>query len=213
MFIMEIFYNIKEPSFIEFVAEFDIAFQNIELFVFRSFADEDILGDQELAESSFDIPSAIESKALRHTSIYLTTPGRYSVFVVDKKLPKFMRLMNDFEDENPCAILKISHSIQQVSINKLIESSLLFLSVWPRRIDINDPFMVRPDRNFMVTVYPNSLNLDAQEPPKVKFSVLNVDTSEKMYTIEPDRTTVIFPSRSLQTSSKAKKFIKEVEIN
>ena len=124
-----------------------------------------------------------------------------------------MRLMSEFEDENPCAILKISHSIQKFSVRKLTDSSLLFLSIWPRRIEINDPYIVRPDRNFMVTVYPNSLNLDDQNPPKIKLSALNVDTGNKMYTVEPDRTTVIFPTRSLQKKSKAKKFIKEIEIN
>ena len=133
VFYIEIVYDISSPAFIEVVCEFDISIQNVDMYIFKDFNDDVTLEDQELASSSLEIPSMIESIVSRHTSIYLSQPGKYSVFIIDKKLPMMLKHLSAFEGEEPCALLKISHSIQPFSPTRLMESSIGILSVWPRR--------------------------------------------------------------------------------
>lgn len=111
-------------------------------------------------------------------------------------------------------MLKISHSIQKFSSDKLVDSSLLFLSVYPRRIGLDLPsfYQVQSERSFVVTVYPNSLDIDPLNPPKIQFSIVDVKNGKKLYKLEPDRTNVVTPSRTVQTTSGLEKFIKEIKI-
>ena len=159
VFYIEIVYEISQPAYIDFAVEFDIALQNVDLFIFQDFKDELTLEDQELAGSTLDIPSLLESTVSRHTSIYLMKPGKYSIFVVDKKLPSIFKQMVAFESETPCASLMISHSIQPFSMEPLVVSSIGFLSVWPRRLEVGDPFFVNSKRNLEVTIFPNTIKL------------------------------------------------------
>lgn len=209
---IEVIYQITSPTFIEFICEFDISIQNVELYVLQDFSDEDSIEDQELAESFLEIPSPIESTAMRKTSIYLSKPGKYSVFLIDKKLPQIFNLMKEFPSEKPCATLKISHSIQKFSVDKIVESSLQFLSAWPRRLDINDPFFVNSDRNLVITLYPNSLDVDKNLTSMIKFSVIDLDNTKKIYNIEPDKVVVTYPTRRVESKNGLDKFVKEIKI-
>lgn len=159
VFYIEIVYEVSQPAYIDFAVEFDIALQNVDLFIFQDFKDELTLEDQELAGSTLDIPSLLESTVSRHTSIYLMKPGKYSIFVVDKKLPSIFKHMSAFESETPCVTLMISHSIQPFSMEPLVESSIGFLSAWPRRLELGDPFFVSSKRNLEVTIFPNTIKL------------------------------------------------------
>lgn len=71
------------------------------MYIFKDFNDEETFEDQELAGSTLDIPSMAESIVSRHTSIYLSQPGKYSVFIIDKKLPMMFRHLSKFEGEEP----------------------------------------------------------------------------------------------------------------
>ena len=212
VFYIEVVYEIKSPSFIEVVVEYDITLQNVDLYVFREFNDKIPLEDQELASSTLEIPNMIESTISRHTSIYLSTPGKYSVFIIDKRLPMMFKHLNQFDEESPCALLKISHSIQPFSPMKLQKDSLGFVSSWPRRIDLTDPFFIQPGRNFEVDLFPNSLEVSQSDKISVKFAVIDMATNKKLYNIDPDRISVAIPSRKVSKTDGSQKFFKEVRV-
>lgn len=194
VFYIEIKYQIKEPSFIEFSVEYDLSMQNVDIFIFQDFDDEITLEDQQLVDSTIDIPSMQESTASRHARVYLSKAGEYSVFIVDKKLPTIYRQMTVYGQE-PCSKLKISHSIQPFSLEPLVDQSVSFLSVWPRRLELGDPFFVNTRRNLEVIVYPNTLKLNRKKPPQVKFAVIDLNTNKRLYVIEPDKVTIVVPMR------------------
>ena len=192
-FNVEFVYEITKPSFIDFVVEYDISVQNIDIFIFRDFNETMILEDEEIGESELEVPSVIDSTVSRHASIYLIVPGKYSLILIDQKLPSIMNTMTEFEDTEPCVRMKISHSIQSYSATKLVKSSISFLSIWPRRIEIGDPYFANSQRNLEIFVYPNTMIIDRKSPPNITFSVIDLASNKRLYNINPDRTTVIAP--------------------
>jgi hypothetical protein len=209
---IEIVYDIKQPSFLELTVEFDISEGNVELYVFQDFNDTKTLEDQEIGESTLEIPNPFKSLAIRHTSIYLTSPGKYSVYIIDDKVPRLFKSMKDFEDVHPCYYMKISHSIQKFTSNKLQPDSIRYLSVWPRRITIDEPFFVNAKKSLIVTIYPNTLKLNPKKPPKINFDVIDVKTKEKIYEISPDHTSVQFPQRKYETKDGIESMQREIKI-
>lgn len=212
LFFFEIIYEVRGPAFIEVAVEYDISMSNVDLFIFQDFKDEVTIEDQELAGSTLTIPSMIESTVSRHTSIYVVQAGKYSVFVIDKKLPFVFKQMTKFEGESPCAKLRVTHSIQEFSPAKLVESSIAFLSVWPRRLEIGDPYFVNSKRNLEVVVYPNTLVLDRKNPPKIKFAVIDMNSNKVLYNMDPDKVSVSVPVRKVQQKDGLQKMVKEIEI-
>ena len=199
-FYIEFVYEITKPSFIDFVVEYDISVQNVDIFIFRDFNDTMVLEDEEIGESELEIPSVLDSTVSRHASIYLIVPGKYSLILIDQKLPSIMNTMSEFEDIDPCVRMKISHSIQSFSASKLVKGGTSLLSIWPRRIEVGDPFFANSQRNLEIFVYPNTIIVDRKSPPNITFSVIDLASNKRMYNIQPDKTTVLTSTR--QTNSK-----------
>ena len=182
------------------------------MYIFKDFNDEITLEDQQLTGSTLDIPSMAESTISRHTSIYLSQPGKYSVFIIDKKLPMMFKHFAIFEGEEPCALLKVSHSIQPFSPDRIVASSIGILSVWPRRVSSGSPFYISSSKNFEVDIFPNTLKLKKSEIPEIKFTVIDMMTNKKLYNISPDKVTLSVPVRKVQKKNGLEKIVKEVRI-